>query len=59
MLQQTRASSPKYTNKTHTTQQQQQNNQIEKWAENPNRPFSKEDIDGQKSHEKMFNIANY
>ena len=27
-----------------------------KWAEDPNRHFSKEDTDGQQAHEKMLNI---
>ena len=36
------------------------NNLIKKWADYLNRYLSKEDItDDQKTHEKMFNIANY
>ena len=35
------------------------NNSIEKWAEDLNRHFSKEDTHGQKAHEKMLNITNY
>ena len=34
-------------------------NPIQKWAEDLNRHFSKEDTDGQKAHEKMLNITNY
>ena len=33
------------------------NNPVEKWAENMNRQFSKEDIDDQQAHEKMLNVA--
>ena len=32
---------------------------IKKWAEDPNRHFSREDTDGQQTHEKMLNITNY
>ena len=31
------------------------NNPVNKWAENMNRPFSKEDTDCQETHEKMLN----
>ena len=34
-------------------------NQIKKWTKSLNRPFSKEDTDGQQAHEKMFNIINH
>jgi hypothetical protein len=30
-----------------------------KWAKHRNRHFSKEDIDGQQVHKKMFNITNH
>ena len=42
----------------HTTHYlKKQSNQ--KWAEDLNRYFSKEDTDGQQIQEKMLNIANY
>ena len=34
------------------------NNSTDKWAEEPNRNFSR-DTDDQEAREKMFNIANY
>ena len=35
------------------------NNPIQKWAEDLNRHFCKEDIHGQEAHEKLLNITNY
>ena len=35
------------------------NSPIKKWAEDLNRHFPKEDINGQETHEKMLNISNY
>ena len=35
------------------------NQSMEKWAKDPNRLFSKEDTNGQPTHEKMLHIADY
>ena len=32
---------------------------MEKWAKDPNKLFSKEDTNGQPTHDKMLNIADY
>ena len=36
-----------------------QGNPIKKWAEDLNDIFQRRHADGQKAHEKMFNITNY
>ena len=45
---------PKHMNSSST--QYPESEKLTKWAEDPNRHFSKEDTDGQQAHEKMLNI---
>ena len=45
--------------RTYITQHQKSPYKFKKWEEDINRYFSKEHSDGQKTHEKMFNVTHH
>ena len=49
-----------FISKIHNSTAKKRNNPIEKWAEEPNKHFSKKrHTDGPQAHENMFNITSY
>ena len=58
MKQLTKDYSPKYTNSSCSSISKTQKPPSKKWVEDLHRHFTKEDIDGQQTHEKMLSISN-